>query len=66
LITLVLIVCLSGSPETCKEVEAPADVTLVECMLYGQPIAAEMLKDMPKYALKKWECKVTALPERKA
>lgn len=66
MITLVLIVCLSGQMDTCKEVPVPADLSLPQCMMYGQPIASEMLKDMPKYALKKWECKATAVPERKA
>lgn len=66
MITLVIIVCLSAQPDTCKEIPVPAELSLNQCMLYGQPIASEMLKDMPKYALKKWECKVTAVPERKA
>lgn len=66
MITLILVVCLAGQPDTCKEIEAPADLSLTQCMLFGQPIAAEMLKDMPKYELKAWKCRVAGKPERKA
>jgi hypothetical protein len=66
MITLILVVCLTGSPDTCKEVTAPADLSLTQCMMYGQPIAAEMLRDMPKYELKGWRCQAAKRPERKA
>jgi len=66
MIALVLTVCLAGQPDTCKEIQVPAELTLTECMLYGQPIAAEMLEHMPKYEMKGWKCMAAARPERKA
>lgn len=66
MITLVLIVCLAGLPDSCKEIEVPAELNLMECLIYGQSIAKEMLDSMPKYQLLGWKCKAAVVPERGA
>ncbi|HWI25722.1 MAG TPA: hypothetical protein VN668_02050 [Stellaceae bacterium] len=58
MVTLVLIVCLSGSPSTCHEETPPIDaINPMACMVQGQQIAAQWLEDHPKWRLDGWRCK---------
>ena len=57
MITLVLIVCLSSTPNVCHEERPLVDVaTPMACMVQGQQIAAEWVEDHPKWQLTGWRC----------
>ena len=59
MITLVLIVCLSASPEICREERPPIDgVNAMGCMVQGQRIAAQWVEEHPKWRLAGWRCQV--------
>ena len=55
--TLVLVVCLSATPDVCREERPPIDaVSPMSCVVQGQQIAAEWLEDHPKWQLAAWRC----------
>jgi hypothetical protein len=57
MITLVLIVCLSTTPDVCREERPPIDVASpMACMVQGQQIAAEWVEEHPKWRLNGWRC----------
>ena len=57
MITLVLIVCLSATPNVCHEERPPIDaVSPMACMVQGEAIAAEWVDEHPKYQLTGWRC----------
>jgi hypothetical protein len=54
---IILIVCLSGAPDNCREERPPVDaVSPMACMVQGQQIAAQWLEEHPKWFLKAWRC----------
>lgn len=59
MITLVLVVCLSATPDICREETPPVDVASpMSCMVQGQQIAAEWLAEHPKWQLSGWKCQI--------
>ena len=57
MITLILIVCLASSPDTCREERPPIDaVNAMACMVQGQQIAAQWVEEHPKWKLTGWRC----------
>ncbi len=58
MIELILVVCLAGDPQTCREerppIEAPASA--MACMVQGQQIAAQWVEEHPKWKLSAWKC----------
>jgi hypothetical protein len=59
MVTLILVVCLSGSPDICREEQPPIDVTnAMTCLVQGQQIAAEWLEEHPKWPLEAWRCRL--------
>ena len=63
MISLVLIVCLIASPDTCREERPPIDViSAFECVLQGQQIAHDWLEDHPKWTLSGWRCEPPRQP----
>jgi hypothetical protein len=59
---LVMILCLAGSPERCETIrpaEWPAQVSLLECGVFGQHFVSDWLRLHPSYAdyrLRAWRC----------
>jgi hypothetical protein len=59
MITLVLVVCLSTTPDSCREERPIVDVSSpMSCMLQGQHYAIEWLEEHPKWHLSQWRCEV--------
>ena len=59
MVSLILIVCLIGSPSLCREERPPVtEVSGQFCMVHGQQLALEWLDAHPKWALKGWRCRV--------
>jgi hypothetical protein len=59
MITLVLVVCLSTTPDSCREERPIVDVSSpMSCMLQGQQYAIEWLEEHPKWHLSQWRCEV--------
>jgi hypothetical protein len=59
MITLVLIVCLSTTPDVCREERPPIDAgSPLACMVRGQQIAAEWVEEHPKWHVTGWRCQV--------
>ena len=55
MIVLVLIVCLSAEPATCREERPPIDAaSAMACMVQGQQIAAAWVEEHPKWRLTGW------------
>ena len=62
--SLILLVCLAASPQTCQEERPPVEVqSSLSCIVEGQVIAAAWLEDHPKWMLRGWRCKLGA-PEK--
>jgi hypothetical protein len=54
---LILIVCLSTTPDVCREERPPVDAeNPMACMVQGQQIAAQWLEEHPKWRLSAWRC----------
>ncbi len=59
MVTLILVVCLSGTPGVCHEEQPPIDVTsAMSCLVQGQQLAAEWLEEHPKWRLEGWRCRL--------
>jgi hypothetical protein len=62
MIELILLVCLTASPEQCHE-ERPAfqatGYTMTACLFQGQIIAAQWQDEHPKYVIRRWTCGMT-------
>jgi hypothetical protein len=57
MITLVLVVCLSSTPNVCHEERPPVDVSSpMACLVRGEQIAAEWVGEHPKWQLTGWRC----------
>lgn len=57
MVTLILVVCLSTTPDICREERPPIDVeSPMSCMVQGQQIAAEWTEEHPKWRLSAWRC----------
>ncbi len=64
MITLILVVCLTATPDVCREEQPPVEVASgTSCMIQGQQLATPWLDEHPKWALKGWRCKFGA-PEK--
>ena len=58
MVTLILVVCLSGTPAVCHEEQPPIEATsAMSCLVRGQEIAAEWLEEHPKWHLEGWRCR---------
>ena len=59
MVSLILVVCLSASPDVCREEQPPLleAVSQTSCMVEGQLLAAQWLDEHPKWALKGWRCR---------
>jgi hypothetical protein len=62
MVSLILVVCLSATPDVCREEQPPLleAVTAPSCMMQGQLLAAQWLEEHPKWALKGWRCRIGA------
>lgn len=59
MITLILVVCLSATPDVCHEETPPVDVASpMSCMVQGQQVAAEWLSEHPKWQVSGWKCQM--------
>lgn len=57
MVTLILVVCLAGAPDSCREERPIVDVSSpMSCMIEGQRYAIEWLEEHPKWRLEKWRC----------
>ena len=55
MVTLIIVVCLSGMPSICHEEHHPVDaLSTIACMVQGQQIAAEWTEQHPKVT--GWRC----------
>lgn len=64
MVTLILIVCLSATPNICQEKTPPVEIAnAMSCAIQGQIIAQEWLNDHPKWLLRGWRCRL-GRPER--
>jgi hypothetical protein len=58
-ITLVLIVCLAGAPEVCREERPPLEAPgTMACIVEGQRVAAQWLEEHPKWRMRAWRCEI--------
>lgn len=57
MIELVLVVCLAGSPASCRE-ERPGyeGLSMTSCLSQGQLLAAQWLAVHPDLMLTRWRC----------
>ncbi len=57
MVELVLLVCLAGTPNACRE-ERPGfeGLSLTSCMMQGQMLAARWLVEHPALTLSRWRC----------
>jgi hypothetical protein len=54
---LTFIACLGGQGDRCQTVELPWDGSLMQCMLFGQHMAAQWTNEHPGWALDHgWRC----------
>jgi hypothetical protein len=61
MITLVLIVCLSTTPDVCHEERPPIDVASpMACLVQGEIMAAQWMEEHPKWELHGWRCQTGA------
>lgn len=59
MIVLVLLVCLAGDAQTCKDVHlsySAQSVTLMQCLMGGQAQIAQWSNGHPKWRVKRWKC----------
>jgi len=57
MVSLVLVICLADSPETCREEAAAVEADGgLSCLREGQPIATAWLAEHPKWVLRGWRC----------
>jgi len=57
MMTLILVVCLSATPDVCKEERPPVEaMSPMGCMIRGQVIAAEWVEEHPKWQLSGFRC----------
>jgi hypothetical protein len=58
MVSLILVVCLTATPDVCREERPPMDVLSgASCMIQGQQLASEWLNEHPKWVLRGWQCK---------
>jgi hypothetical protein len=59
MVSLILLVCLAASPETCQEARPPVEVDSgLSCLVEGQLMAAAWLEEHPKWTLRGWRCRL--------
>jgi hypothetical protein len=57
MISLILVVCLSATPDICREEPSRVEITTpMVCLIQGQQIAAEWIEEHPKWRLQGWRC----------
>lgn len=60
--TLILVVCLMGSPDICRD-EAPPQDPGLSCLMQGEIAAQAWLLEHPKWTLKGWKCRLGPTPK---
>lgn len=56
-VILVLIVCLSTTPDVCHEERPLVDLASpMGCLLLGERIGADWIAEHPKWRLDRWRC----------
>lgn len=61
---LIMVLCLAGEPDRCEVIrpaEWPANVSVLQCGMYGQHFASDWLRLHPSYAdyqLRSWRCQM--------
>jgi hypothetical protein len=60
---IVLVVCVIGLPDRCKEVDGGVAESFVECLLHGEEVGAAWLDRHPGYGLTGVRCYVGEKPE---
>jgi hypothetical protein len=64
MVSLILVVCLTATPDVRREERPPIDVVSgASCMIRGQQLASQWLNEHPKWVLRGWQCKFGA-PEK--
>lgn len=63
MVSLILVVCLAASPETCREEQPPLEAQSglqsgLFCLEEGELATAAWLEEHPKWMLKGWRCKL--------
>lgn len=59
MVSLILVVCLAASPETCREEQPPLETQSgLSCLVAGELVAAAWLEEHPKWMLKGWRCRL--------
>lgn len=68
MIELVLVACLHAAPERCEErsIGLYTDVSLMTCMLSGQPHIAAWAETHPHLSVSRWSCRNPAARETRA
>lgn len=58
MLELVLIVCLSDSPDKCETVylRETRPVSMMQCLFNGAKQAAKWAEEHPGYVVKRWNC----------
>ncbi len=57
MISLILVVCLSATPDICREERPPIEIASpMVCLIQGQQIAVQWLEEHPKWQLSGWRC----------
>ncbi len=57
MISLILVVCLSATPDVCREERPLVEITTpMVCLVQGQQVAAEWIEEHPKWRLQGWRC----------
>lgn len=57
IVQLVLVVCLSATPDVCREALPPGNFSMLGCAIQGQVLAQEWLDEHPKWQLRGWRCR---------
>jgi len=61
MLSLILVVCLSGTSDVCHEERPLVDLASpMSCLIEGQQIAAEWIEEHPKWRVQGWRCQMGA------
>ena len=63
MISLILVVCLSSSPGTCRtEPQAFEGSSRTACLILGERLAADWIEEHPDWHVRRWHCQQGARP----
>ena len=66
MIELLFVVCMTTSPEQCKNQSMLyTDITPNQCTMGAQPELAKWVNQHPNWTIKKWECQTVDLTSQK-